>query len=309
MERYEVLMEHLDNPIAKRITQYRGWNKALTSYYLPYQEKIDPDGRIRPDFKSHGTVNGRFACANPNLQQIPKDSENKPWVKDVKKCFIPEFGYELWEFDYAQLELRMGAAFGNDTKLLEILNDPSRDLFSEMAQTMGWERNKTKSFVYSIDYGAGPQRVADIFNLKGKPGLSAYDQAKEYIEDFYSTYPGLGRINSAARASAYSEGRVRYWSGHYRHFRSSSESYKAFNSLIQGGSADMVKMVMNKLRAAMPELRILIQVHDALWFEIPTAKRDHYLSRIKEIMENPFPDEKRVLYAVDGHSVGGLIAA
>jgi DNA polymerase I-like protein with 3'-5' exonuclease and polymerase domains len=64
-------------------------------------------------------------------------------------------------------------------------------------------------------------------------------------------------------------------------------------------------MVMNKLRKAMPELRILLQIHDALWFEIPTEKRDYYLARIKEIMENPFPDMDRVRFAVDGHQVGG----
>lgn len=303
MEKYEVMMEHLDNPIARRIIEYRGWSKAASSYYGAYQRLVDPDGKLRPDYKSHGTLTGRYACSNPNLQQIPKEAEEKPWVKDVKKCFIPIEGHELWEFDYSQLELRLGAAFGNDTKLLEIFNDETRDIFTEMAAEMGWPRFKTKSFVYSIDYGAGPGRVRDIFNLgEGAKGLAL---GKQYIEEFYEKYPGLGRANERAKYEAVTTGKLKYWSGHYRHFNNSQEAYKAFNSKIQGGSADLVKMVMNRLRKAMPELRILLQIHDALWFEIPTEKRDYYLKRIKEIMSNPFPDMDRVKFAVDGHPVGG----
>lgn len=307
MEKYEVMMEHMNNPIARKIIEYRGWSKAASSYYGAYQRLVDPDGKLRPDYKSHGTLTRRYACSNPNLQQIPKEAEDKPWVKDVKKCFIPIEGHELWEFDYSQLELRLGAAFGNDTKLLEIFNDEERDIFTEMATEMGWPRFKTKSFVYSIDYGAGPGRVRDIFNLgEGEKGLRL---GKEYITDFYRKYPGLGRANMVAKAEATKTGKLKYWSGHFRHFNNSNEAYKAFNSKIQGGSADLVKMIMNRLKAAMPELRILLQIHDALWFEIPTEKREYYLARIREIMENPFPEMDRVKFKVDGHQVGGRIAA
>lgn len=301
MERYELMMEHMNNPIARRIIEYRGWNKALTSYYRPYQEKVDPDGRIRPDYASHGTVTGRFACSNPNLQQIPKETENKPWSAQVKQCFVPDPGYELWEFDYSQLELRLGAAFGNDTKLLEIFNDPSgRDIFTEMALEMGWPRQDTKTFVYSVDYGAGKGRVADVFGV-------SKEKAQRLIDDFYESYPGLGRINGRSKAEAESTGRLRLWSGRYRHFESREEGYKAFNSLIQGGSADLVKRVMNNIAAELPELRMLLQVHDSLWFEIPKARLEEYKTAIVRIMENPFPDNDRVTFKVDGHRVGGLV--
>lgn len=299
MERYDIMLERLGNPIAKKIIAYRGWSKALSSYYRPYQDWVCPDGRIRPDFASHGTVNGRFACSKPNLQQIPKDSENKPWVKDVKSCFIPEQGYELWEFDYSQLELRMGAAFGNDRKLLEILNDPNRDIFSEIAAEMGWERFICKTFVYSIDYGAGPQRVSDIFGVDKR-------RAQELIEEFYEAYPGLGAANQRAKLEAEQTGRVRLWSGRFRHFSRRKDSFKAFNSKIQGGSADLVKDRMNAIKRELPEVRMLLQVHDSLWFELPTGRVEEYKVAIKSIMENPFPGEDRVKFFVDGHRVGGM---
>lgn len=300
MEKYEKMMEHLDNPIARRIIEYRGWSKAVSSYYRPYQEKVDPDGRMRPDYKSHGTLNGRYACANPNLQQIPKDSDNKPWVKDVKSCFIPEVGYELWEFDYSQLELRLGALFGLDQKLLPILNDRERDLFSEMAAEMGWPRQETKTFVYSVDYGAGKGRVSDIFRVSP-------EEAQRLIDAFYETYTGLGRANARAKYEVETTGRLRYWSGHYRHFNKTAHAYKGFNSEIQGGAADLVKRVMNNISQEMPELRMLLQVHDSLWFEIPTERREEYKRDIRAIMENPFPNEKRVMFYVDGHPVGGKV--
>lgn len=299
MERYDIIMQRSDNPIARKIIEYRGWNKALTSYYRPYQEKVDPDGRIRPDYASHGTLTGRFACSNPNLQQIPKETENKPWSAQVKSCFIPIEGHELWEFDYSQLELRLGAAFGNDKKLLEIFNDPAeRDIFTEMSVEMGWSRNNTKTFVYSVDYGAGKGRVSDVF------GVSTA-KAQSLIDEFYEAYPGLARINAKSKYEAETTGRLRLWSGRYRHFNSKEEGYKAFNSLIQGGSADLVKSVMNKINQQLPEVRMLLQVHDSLWFEIPTAGREEYKAAIIAIMENPFPDNDRIVFKVDGHRVGG----
>lgn len=306
MERYDVMLEKLGNPLAKKIIAYRGWNKALTSYYRPYQEHVCPDGRIRPDFATHGTVNGRFACSKPNLQQIPKTDEDleltKPWSAHVKECFIPEVGYELWEFDYSQLELRLGAAFGNDTKLLAILNDPSRDLFTEIASEMGWPRFKCKTFVYSIDYGAGKGRVSDIFGV-------SEDQAKLLIAEFYEKYPGLGYANQYAKSEAETDGRVRLWSGRYRHFSRRKDSFKAFNSKIQGGAADLVKKAMNDIKRELPEVRMLLQVHDSLWFEFPKDKVEQYKRDVARIMSNPFPEEDRIKFFVDGHPVGGYALA
>ena len=308
MEKYDKMLEASDNPLARKISEYRGWSKAVSSYYRPYQELIDPDGRLRPEFKSHGTLNGRYACVNPNLQQIPKSDpeleELKPWSAHVKECFIPMQGHELWEFDYSQLELRLGAVFGKDKKLLEIFNDPSeRDIFTEMSAVMGWPRQQVKGFVYSIDYGAGPGRIADVFKLGSGP--VALGKAKQLIEEFYEMYPGLGAANDKAKWEAERTGRLKYWAGHYRHFPDRTKAYKAFNSKIQGGSADLVKKVMNNIRRELPEVRMLLQVHDALWFEFPQNKVAEYSRDVVRIMEDPFDGDKSVIFKVDGHRVGG----
>lgn len=107
---YDEMLEHRDNPTANLIKQYRGWQKSVTSNYLPYVELLSLDGRLRPNYKLHGTKTGRMSCEKPNLQQIPRVS-NKPWNGKMKAAFIPEDDFELWEFDYSQLELRLGTAY------------------------------------------------------------------------------------------------------------------------------------------------------------------------------------------------------
>src|SRR5690606_39266387 len=140
------------------------------AFYRSYLEHVSPDGRLRPDYKHHkdeddgGTVTGRLSCANPNLQQIPK-SGKKPWNGGVKRSFIPTPGYELWEVDYSQLELSLGTAYADVKELMEVFNDESRDIFSEIAATLGLERDPTKTYVYSTQYGAGINRLVSALGV------------------------------------------------------------------------------------------------------------------------------------------------
>lgn len=300
MERYELMLENSKNPLARKILEFRGWKGAVTRYYGPYQSHVYSDGRIRPDYKSHGTVTGRFSCSEPNLQQIPKETD-KPWNGRVKECFIPMGEHELWEFDYSQLELRLGAAYGRDEALLKIFNDPiGRDIFDEMSKILGWSRFRTKTFVYSINYGAGVQRIMDVFNC-------TKEEAQRYISEFYESYPGLRRANYHAKAQVEEFNYIELWSGRRRHFNSGKDGYKGFNSLIQGGSADLVKNVMNRIHRELPEVRIILQVHDSLWFELPISKSEQMRSDIRAIMETPLNGfgELPVIFKVDEKKVGG----
>lgn len=302
MEQYEEMLEEMGDKsgIAKRILAFRGWEKACSSYYRPYQELVKSDGRMRPDYKSHGTVTGRYACSEPNLQQIPKES-NKPWNGEIKKLFLAKPGHTLWEYDYSQLEFRLNAHFAREPFLLEVFNDHDRDIFTEMAGQLGWTRQECKGFTYSTLYGAGKGRIAKVF------GVST-DEAQEHIDDFYQHYPRLRRLSKTIEQMVLRDGKVKLWSGRYRHFPYRREdSFKAANSFIQGGAADIVKHVMNRINREIPELQMLLQVHDSLVFEIPNDKEEHYKARIEEIMTKPTDDLKLdwlVEFKVDGHRLG-----
>lgn len=304
MERYELMLESRmdreDSELAGKVLEYRGWTKAISSYYGSYLKLVYPDGRLRPSYLYHGTKTGRFACIEPNLQQIPKEKgkKPKPWVDNLKaEVFKPREGYELWEFDYSQLEFRMGAHYAKEQILLEAFNDDDRDVFSEMALLLKMPRQDCKTLTYSINYGAGVQRIMDAFNVPR-------DVAKKHIERFYETYPNLRRVNMLAKMRAEKNLKIELWSGRYRHFQYKEEGFKAFNSFIQGGAADLVKMAMNRINRELPEVRMLLQVHDSLIFELPVARVAEYKKQIMEIMANPGGMEWDVHLKTDGHLLG-----
>ncbi len=289
MERYELILEGQDDrgenkEIVQELLLYRGWTKSVSSYYKPYQKLLSPDGRLRPEYKPHGTKTGRWSCADPNLQQIPKET-NKVWNGAIKDCLVSASGYTGWEIDYSQLEFRLAASASHSDNLLEIFADPHRDIFTEMAKMLDWSRNACKTLTYSTLYGAGITRIMDAF------GVNQQD-ASDLIEHFYSMYPNLRRAGKSMAVDAQRSGYVDIWSGRRRHFEfPKKESFKAFNSFIQGGAADIVKTVIIDCfkEVVNEECRLLLQVHDSLWFEIAEGKETYYLPKIMEIMSRPGP--------------------
>lgn len=282
MKQYDVMLEAKDDPRAKKILRYRGWQKTVSSNYQAYINLRDSNNVLHPGYKIHGTETGRMSCAKPNLQQIPKSSV-KEWNGSLKKAFIPRDGYRLWEFDYSQLEFRLTCAYAREQELMEIFNDESRDVFTEMASQMGWLRQNVKTLVYLILFGGGANRARDAFSL------DTIEEAKELVEEFHRNYPGIRRISRKAQNLASARGYVEYWTGRRRHFPRGSKYYRAFNSVIQGGEAEIVKRAMIKLdeKVCNPdECRMVLQVHDSIVFEIAEGKEAEYSPQIIKTMED-----------------------
>ena len=298
MEVYETILERQESPLAEWILAYRGWQKSVSSNYVPYIELLSPDGRLRPNYKMHGTKTGRMSCEKPNLQQIPR-SGSKAWNGQMKQAFIPEEGYSLWEADYGQLELRLATAYADESLLKKVFAE-GRDVFTEMSQQLGMARQDTKTLTYTIQYGGGINRLCTVF------GISA-ERASAIRENFYQSYPGFRSKSNIASSKAKSRGKLRLWSGRYRHFLyPQDEAHKAFNSIIQGGAADIVERTMVRLFKQVDneqECRMLLQVHDSVVFEIKKGLEDKYLPLIKACMENVEPDFG-VKFAVDIHEWG-----
>lgn len=292
MEEYEVLLERMDSPVANLIKEFRGWQKAVSASYKPYLELVDADGRLRCSYNTHRTVSGRLSSSDPNLQQVPKASD-KPWNGRVKECFIPKDGYTLVEFDYSQLELRLGTAYAGEESLKQVFAE-GRDIFDEMSAQLGMSRQDTKTLVYSMQYGAGEKRIMAAFGV---------DQptAKRLRENYFNTYPRFKALSDSATHRAEETGRVRIWSGRYRHFQYASESYKALNSIIQGGAADIVERVMVRAHESLDNenCRLLLQVHDSLVWEIKTEYVEVWTKHILALMEDVEPKDFDVRFAVE----------
>lgn len=303
MEQYEELLQYVDSPVASGILEYRGYQKAVSSYWKPYLTHVSPDGRIRPTFLQHGTVNSRLSCKEPNGQQIPRVTQ-KPWNKKVKSGFVAREGTRLWEPDYSQLEMRIQAGYAKEPKLIEIFSDPNRDLFDEMSLDLGYPRYDVKQMTYAVGYGAQPPKVAAMLNIS---------EAKAYrmIDARARAYPGLQKLSDMASATVKGQGYIRYWTGRRRHFEHpGKDAHKGLNSVMQGGAAEIMKRTQIRLAKELDpeECKQLLQIHDAIVFEIPIGKEKKHLPEIKRIMEDviglPEKPDFGVPFRVDVHEWG-----
>jgi len=282
MKWYETLMEELGSPLAQQILTFRGWQKSCSSNYESYLSHLSPDGQLRPNYLMHGTITGRLSCREPNLQQIPK-SGTKPWNGAMKACFVPRPGYALISIDYSQLELRLATVYAQEPELVRTFQD-NRDIFSEMSASLGMSRNDTKTFVYSTQYGAGLKRISNVFGITPT-------EANAIRQRYYETYPRFRAASDKAARFVQDYGKLRLWSGRYRHFLyPEEESRKAFNSLCQGGGADIVERAMVRLSDDGfndgEECRILLQIHDEAVVEIREDKVDEHAPAIADSMAN-----------------------
>ena len=286
MEIYDEMLELVDDPTAAYVREYRGYQKATSSCYRAYLDKLSPDGRLRTSYNQHRTKTGRLSSSDPNLQQIPRQS-NKDWSRNVKRSFVGKPGYVLLEGDYSQLEFRLGAAYAGEMRLLEIFNDDSRDVFTEMTKQLEGEfteegRYRTKTKTYTIQYGGGVKRLEHVFRIP-------YAKALEQKQNFEATYANMKKTSDHVAAVAKRKKKVPLWSGRYRHFAfPKTEAHKAFNSVMQGGAADIVEFAMHRAfdQIDNEDCRLLMQVHDSLVFEVREDLVDVYKPQIKEIMED-----------------------
>lgn len=291
MEQYDELLAQRDDKGAQLVLTYRGWQKACSSLYDSILEKCSPDGRVRPNFKVHGTVTGRLSCSEPNLQQIPRGSD-KPWNGTAKQAFRAKDGYTLWEFDYSQLEYRLAAAYGNEWDLINLFNEGADPFLPTAEQVFGGPeyRQSAKTLTYSTLYGAGVNRIKTALNLSEA-------EAESVRERFRELYPGIYKASSSASKLATKRGYVRYWTGRRRHFPffngERQGAHKSFNSVIQGGGAEVVKRAGLRVAAEVCNERCLpvLTVHDSWVYEIENGYEETVIPQIKKIMGD-FPEFK-----------------
>src|SRR5258708_2472473 len=280
MEEYELLLAASDDETARLVLEYRGWSQTVSSNYKAYLDLLSPDGFLRPNYKVHGTRTRRLSCEKPNLQQIPR-STPKRWNGNLKKAFVARPGYKLWEFDYAQLEFRLAAVYSGDEVLLHAFRT-GVNIFTAMAAILGWLRQDCKTFTYTVLYGGGDRRVSIVFKVSTA-------SARRMREAVYESYPALRAEQKKAAHLAKVRGYLKLWTGLRRHFANPEEdAHKAFNSLTQGGAAEIVKHTGIKLGKIVDwdECKVLLQVHDSYVCEIKNGTEDYWIPIIRKTMED-----------------------
>ena len=286
------------SPIVGKILEYRGLKKLLSTYIDALPELINPDtGHIHTSFNQTVTTTGRLSSSNPNLQNIPVRDEQG---KEVRKAFIPEAGQEFFCADYSQIELRIMAHLSGDENLIEAFN-AGQDIHAATAakifhkaleEVTSDERRKAKTANFGIIYGISAFGLAERLDV-------SRTEAKELIDGYFLTYPGvkeyMEKSIAMAREKGYTETifkRRCYLpdiNSNNANVRGNAER-NAINSPIQGSAADIIKIAMirvyQRMKAEGIRSKMILQVHDELCFTVLPEEKDRLQQIVVEEMQN-----------------------
>ena len=290
------------NPIVENILVFRELTKLKSTYVDALPQLINrKTGRVHTTYGQAVAVTGRLQSNNPNLQNIPVRTDRG---KEVRKAFVPrDSKHVLLSADYSQIELRIVAAISQDKNMCDafkkgtdihtatasrVYNVSEKDVTKEM-------RYKAKSVNFGIIYGQGAFGLAD--NL----GISRAE-AKEIIDNYKKEFPGIQRYMDDTINFAREHGYVQTIMGRKRWLRDINSANftvrgfaerNAINSPIQGTAADMIKLAMQKVHAAMKkekmQSKMLLQVHDELVFDGLKTEVKELKPLIIECMQSAMP--------------------
>ncbi len=277
------------SPIIAHILDYRELSKLLSTYIDAIPPQLDKSSRLHSTFSQMGAVTGRMSSNNPNLQNIPNKTE---LGRAIRKAFVPEKGYKLVSLDYSQIELRLAAIFSQDKKLIEIFKK-GEDVHKAVAEKIGIERRQAKVINFGILYGMG------VNALKANLGTDR-KEAQEFYNEYFKTFTGLAQYLDQVKAETarrgYTEtlfGRRRYFSGFKSPlpFIRASAERMAINAPLQGTQADIIKIAMIRIDEHIKkegyenDMRMILQVHDELVFEVKNNLIGEAVKHFKKIME------------------------
>ncbi|MFM5885493.1 MAG: DNA polymerase I [Novosphingobium sp.] len=281
-------------PIANKVLEWRQLSKLRSTYTEALQAAINPDtGRVHTSYSLVGAQTGRLSSTDPNLQNIPIRTEIGRQIRD---CFVAAPGNVLLAADYSQIELRLAAHMADVPALKEAFAQ-GEDIHARTAQEMFGEvnrdtRGRAKTINFAILYGISR------WGLGGRLGVSS-DEAQAMIDRYFERFPGIQRYIhetlDAVRERGYSEtlfGRKTWFpriASSQQAERQGSER-AAINAPIQGTAADIIKRAMARMNPALQaarlgHVRMLLQVHDELVFELPAADVAAATPVIRAVME------------------------
>jgi len=279
---------------ARLVLDWRQLTKLKSTYTDALQTQINPEtGRVHTSFSLTGAQTGRLSSNDPNLQNIPIRTEIGRKIRDA---FIADPGHVLLSADYSQIELRLAAHMADVPQLKEAFREgvdihslTAEELFGRVDRDT---RNQAKTINFAILYGSSAWGIA------GRLGLPR-DEGKAIIDRYFERFPGIRAFIHSTLAFARERGFTQTLFGRRTHFepniRSPNPSIRAgaeraaINAPLQGTSADLIKRAMARMDAALAEaglsdVRMLLQVHDELVFEVPEGREEAAAAVIKQVM-------------------------
>jgi DNA polymerase I-like protein with 3'-5' exonuclease and polymerase domains len=284
---------------------YSDLNKLLTTYVIPYlggditrttagkskivaKKSLLLNNRIHTDFVQYGAETGRFSSRNPNLQNIP--NARTPNGKAIRNLFMAPEGHKLIVADYSQIEPRVLASFSGDHIMCTAYME-NEDIYITIGNTVGVDRSAAKALVLAMMYGVGPDKIALDINC-------SVNEARGLLDSFVAKFPSVARYKKLVISESRSRGPVPYALTYMKRRRylpelrssvaweRSRAERQAFNTVIQGSSADLIKLAMIRAHKMIPnESSLTLTIHDELVTVAPNHLAEETMEAIREAME------------------------
>ncbi|ANQ25044.1 DNA polymerase I [Vibrio natriegens] len=310
----EVLQElALDYPLPKLILEYRGLAKLKSTYTDKLPKMINPTtGRVHTSYHQAVTATGRLSSTDPNLQNIPIRNEEG---RRIRQAFVAPTGYKILAVDYSQIELRIMAHLSGDQALLDAFRDGKDIHAATAAEIMGVgidqvsseQRRRAKAVNFGLIYGMS------AFGLAKQLGIPR-GEAQTYMDKYFERYPGVMQYMEDTRSAAADQGYVETIFGRRLHLpeiksrngmRRKAAERAAINAPMQGTAADIIKKAMLLVDQWIQaegdgRVKLLMQVHDELVFEVEESSLSEIESKVQKLMESA-AELKVPLVAEAGH--------
>lgn len=295
-----------DHPIIAEMLRYRELSKLVSTYIDNLPTMVGQDGRLRTTFLPTGTVTGRIGSRDPNLQNIPIRSKEG---RAVRRAFVADPGFKLVSVDYSQIELRIAAIMSGDPRLIDIFKT-GQDVHSGVASRVFGvapgevtleQRRRAKVINFGILYGMG----VNALRVNLGEGTSR-EEAQEFLNAYFNTFTRLAEYLEETKEFARRHGYTKTMFGRRRHFpgitssapmiRASAERM-AINAPIQGTEGDLIRIALVLLdrflikKGWTDDVRVLLQVHDELVFEVREERVEEVLPELCAVMRDVMLDK------------------
>lgn len=296
----EVLQElALDYPLPKLILEYRGLAKLKSTYTDKLPKMVNPaTGRVHTSYHQAVTATGRLSSSDPNLQNIPVRNDEG---RRIRQAFIAPQGYKVLAIDYSQIELRIMAHLSGDKALLDAFCH-GKDIHAATAaeilglpldQVSSEQRRRAKAINFGLIYGMSAFGLAKQLDM-------GRGEAQEYMNTYFERYPGVLEYMETTRTVASEQGYVETLFGRRLYLpdiksrnglRRKAAERAAINAPMQGTAADIIKRAMVLVdewigQQESGRVRLLMQVHDELVFEVQESEIESVAQEIKTLMES-----------------------
>ncbi|WP_318466180.1 DNA polymerase I [Photobacterium leiognathi] len=295
----EVLQElALDYPLPKLILEYRGLAKLKSTYTDKLPKMVNPaTGRVHTSYHQAVTATGRLSSSDPNLQNIPVRNEEG---RRIRQAFVAQSGYKILAVDYSQIELRIMAHLSGDKALLDAFRH-GKDIHAATAaeilgldieQVSSEQRRRAKAINFGLIYGMSAFGLAKQLDM-------GRNEAQDYMNVYFERYPGVLEYMESTRNTASEKGYVETLFGRRLYLpdiksrnglRRKAAERAAINAPMQGTAADIIKLAMIAVdnwvqQQPQDEVRLLMQVHDELVFEVKESVLESVTAEVKALME------------------------